>query len=242
MTFCFRPSMIFFRYDTGRFRPEVRGCCTRANDGTSHTQSSSTSTGRCCSRPRRTTRSYREAIRAILGPVRFRPDLHDYAHVSDSGLLAEVLDDNGIARDTGAERAIREAFFARMQSHIVEQGPFAEIPGATNFLKRLEKSSHHAIVIATGGWRRTAQLKLASAGFDIGRIPLATSDDAKERTDIMRIALDCLGGEFATITYFGDGRWDQAACRELGWSFRAVGPVLGGIDSYDGEFAMEPDA
>ena len=34
------------------------------------------------------------------------------------------------------------------------------------------------------------------------------------------------------VTYFGDGEWDQRACKELGWQFVAVGPRLGGIESF----------
>lgn len=179
---------------------------------------------------------YREAIRSVLGAIRLRPGLDDYPHVSDAGILAQVFADNGIEPDARAEAAIRDAFFGLMQRHIAERGPFEEVRGANNLLKRLVKSKGHAVAIATGGWRRTARLKLASAGFDLDGIPLATSDDAHERTDIMCVALGQLGRDFEAVTYFGDGRWDAAACRALGWTFRAVGPELDGIDCFDHEF------
>lgn len=179
---------------------------------------------------------YRRAVRSVLGTIRLRAELDDYPHVSDSGILAQVFADNDIEPDAHTETAIRDAFFALMQRHIAARGPFEEVWGANKLLKRLIKSERHAVAIATGGWRRTAALKLASAGFDIDGIPLATSDDAHQRTDIMRIALGHLGRDFEAVTYFGDGRWDAAACRALGWTFRAVGPALGGIDCFDREF------
>ena len=44
---------------------------------------------------------------------------------------------------------------------------------------------------------------------------MLTSDDHIERTGIMEIALAELGNDFESVTYFGDGLWDQRACHEL---------------------------
>ena len=80
------------------------------------------------------------------------------------------------------------------------------------------------VAIATGGWRETALLKLEAAGFDLDGIALATSSDAHPRVEIMRIAAVVPWGlQPRRRTYFGDGPWDQRACRELGWDFVAIG-------------------
>jgi hypothetical protein len=75
-------------------------------------------------------------------------------------------------------------------------------------------------------------LKLQTSGFDLAELPMASSDDSYDRTQIMRIALSRLGNRFESVTYYGDGPWDKAACETLGWRFVAVGPALGGIESY----------
>lgn len=95
-------------------------------------------------------------------------------------------------------------------------------------------SDHHATAIATGGWRESAQFKLDAAGLNRFGIPLATSDEAPDRKDIMRIALGHLGTGFDSITYYGDGQWDRIASQTLGWNFVAIGPALGGLESYGG--------
>ena len=179
-------------------------------------------------------RLYRDAVRAVLGPVRFRPTLADYDPVTDSGILAQVLSDNALPSEPGGTGRVKAAFVAAFRSHIASFGAFSEIPGAKAFISALRESDSHAVAIATGGWRETAMLKLESAGFDIGGVPLATSDDAPERSEIMRLALSRLGDRFDSITYYGDGPWDEAACRQLGWRFVAVGDAIGGIASYDG--------
>jgi len=175
---------------------------------------------------------YREAVQSVLGPVRFRESLAQYDFVTDSGVLSQILDDNSIPFESDCTAAIKAHFVTALNSHISESGPFQEIPGAKDVLEMLRNSRQHAVGIATGGWRESAVLKLRSSGFDISGFSLATSDESFERTEIMRIALSNLGSDFRSITYYGDGAWDRDACAALGWRFVAVGPALGGIDSY----------
>lgn len=176
---------------------------------------------------------YRDAVLSVLGPVQLRPSFGDYEHVSDSGILAQIFTDNGIDDDGGLARAVKAHFAAAIESHISENGPFEEIPGARRAIEKLTESPDHGVAIATGGWRETALLKLRTAGFGDINVPVATSDDAQDRKDIMRIALSQLGSSFASITYYGDGHWDRVATQALGWQFVAVGPVLGGLESYE---------
>lgn len=179
---------------------------------------------------------YREAVANVLGAVQFRRHLSDYEHVSDSGILAQIFEDNGLIADSSIVDAVRNDFFQRIDTYIRTAGPFEELPHARNILRRLRESGRHAVAIATGGWQRSAETKLRAAEFDLDGIPLASSDDAIERTDIMRHALTSLGQGIRTVTYYGDGLWDEAACDRLGWEFRAVGPELGGIESFEHEF------
>jgi beta-phosphoglucomutase-like phosphatase (HAD superfamily) len=177
---------------------------------------------------------YREAVQAVLGEVRLRPTLHDYPFVTDTGILRQILADNQI--DGGEEllETIRATFVELLEAHVHHHGPFTEIPGAANLLRSLQSSSSHAVAMATGGWRQSAELKLSSAGIDFAGIPLATANDHHERTAIMELALSSLGDNFQRVTYCGDGPWDRDACRALGWEFVAVGAELGGLESYHG--------
>lgn len=176
---------------------------------------------------------YRQAVRQVLGDVRLRPSLHDYEFVTDTGILRQILDDNRINGGNPLV-SVRSTFVDLLRAHVDAQGPFTEIPGARALLARLSASAQHAVAMATGGWRESAELKLQSAEFDYARIPLATSNDHHERAAIMEIALARLDGGFDRVTYFGDGPWDRDACRVLGWEFVAVGPALGGLESYRG--------
>ena len=180
------------------------------------------------------TELYFVAVREVLGPVKVRRDLRDYAHVTDSGILAQLLEENGFDYDSNVVAQIQAIFVDGIQQHIAASGPFPAIDGALQFFDRSLEANDTGVAIATGGWRRSAVLKLASAGFRIDGIPLVTADDSPSRVDIMRTALAGIGEHFESVTYFGDAEWDRRACDALGWNFVAVGPGLGGITSYSG--------
>jgi len=176
---------------------------------------------------------YFSSILAVLGPVEFRDNLIDYDHVTDSGIIAQLLADNDIAMESSMMNSIRDQFIASLSAHIDSVGPFPTIPGAAKFVDNLRRSKEHKVAIATGGWRRSALLKLNTSGIDVNRIPLASCDDSESRAEIMRVGLAKLGNEFESVTYFGDAEWDRRACQTLGWGFVPVGSDLGGIQSYD---------
>ncbi len=177
---------------------------------------------------------YRQAVKDVLGDVMLRASLHDYEFVTDTGVLQSILEDNKIDTDDSCDDDVRDRFVELLDAHVNEHGPFREIPGAREYLKTLADSPVHAVAMATGGWRDSAELKLRTAGIDYGQIPLVTANDHHERTGIMEIALERLGSEFESVSYYGDGPWDRAACVALGWQFVAVGPDLAGLESYIG--------
>ena len=40
---------------------------------------------------------YRQSITSVFGQVQFRPSSSDYEFVTDSGILSQLLDDNGLS-------------------------------------------------------------------------------------------------------------------------------------------------
>lgn len=177
---------------------------------------------------------YFSSISAVLGPVAFRAKLNDYDHVTDSGIIAQLMNDNKLPHEPGVIDSIQTLFLEGLIEHIQTVGPFPEIHGATQIIDRLRLSTDYCVAIATGCWRESALLKLESSGFNIDGIPIVSCDDSPSRTEIMSLALARLGDEFESVTYFGDADWDRRACQTLGWDFVAVGADLAGIESYDG--------
>lgn len=175
-----------------------------------------------------------QSIEAVLGPVQFRDSYRDYKHVTDRGIVEELLTDNGRSPDPKIVDSVRLKFVSELSAHIDSSGPFEEVHGASRFLDSLSTAANTRVAIATGCWRESALLKLRSSSIGLDAIVIATCDDSPSRTEIMRTALARIGESVDSVTYFGDAEWDVQACRTLGWDFVAVGPDLRGLESYDG--------
>ena len=172
---------------------------------------------------------YLSAVRSVLGRAKVRKSWSLYRNVTDGGILNEILNDNSITASAAILNAVRDLFVESIRQHVERTGPFTEIPGAREFVAGLQASSSHCVAYATGGWSASASFKLESAGFPLQGIPLASSDDYPDRESIMVHALNQLRGVFQSVTYYGDGAWDEVASRNLGWKFVPVGKKLGGL-------------
>ena len=167
---------------------------------------------------------FARAVRDVLG-VEVDRTWQSYRNVTDSGILGEVIARHEIDSET-APSDVKHRFIELVGDYLCDSGnTVQEIPGAGALLSRLQATPGFSLAIATGGWRETAEMKLAHVGIEAGHIPLATSSDAEARADIMRRAerLAGTGQPFARRTYFGDRLWDRNASAELGYSFIAVG-------------------
>lgn len=177
---------------------------------------------------------YAAAVRKVFGLASVSTDWTAYRHVTDGGVLLEILQQHGIAPEPGLLADTEREFVASLEQHIADHGPFREIPGAVAYVSRLLARTDCYVAYATGGWRGSALLKLGSAGFPVDGIHISTSSEFTDRVSILRAALSAAPPGVGQITYYGDGTWDQEAVRELGWRFVAVGEKLGGMTHYYG--------
>jgi phosphoglycolate phosphatase-like HAD superfamily hydrolase len=169
---------------------------------------------------------YVEAVRSVLN-LEIDSDWNSYRHVSDSGILEQVLGSTRPASEHATLAARVQQRFVSLVAGYLQRAPDAvcEIAGAKRLVERLLGLANVRVGIATGGWEPTAKLKLAHVGIGIERIGFASSTDARARTDIMRLAAQRAlhGAPCIRATYFGDGAWDRRASAELGYEFVAVG-------------------
>ncbi len=166
---------------------------------------------------------YIQAVYEVLG-IQIDNDWAKYAHVTDSGILDEIVKQNGMSKKSmDIPLEVKKCFIRKVSEHLVDN-PAQEVPGAASFVAKLNEMNNVVVSIATGGWYESAKLKLDSAGIDIRNIPVASSDDHYCRTEIMKIAQErAVGKSLGKNTYFGDGVWDEKASHELGYNFVKVG-------------------
>jgi len=156
------------------------------------------------------------------------PDLHGFTHVTDSGILSEWCP-RFLGRQATCEETarIRLRFLQLLQTAASRQPElFSPIAGVENWLQAVADHPHVFAGIATGGWDHSARLKLSLSGLDRFKLPLASSDDAIARTEIMQVATRRVQEahllEDMLISYVGDGTWDLQASRSLQWGFIGI--------------------
>jgi len=172
---------------------------------------------------------YWRAVCEVLGLAGDRPDWSGFRYVTDVGIAAEICERRLGRQPSRAEiEAIEERLVALLEAALEHEDPAAyQIPGSSEIVSALSNSSEFGVALATGGLRSSAELKLRRAGLPCASTPLASSNDAVSRENILRIAAGRAAGKYATkftgFTYVGDGVWDVKAARELGWGFVGIG-------------------
>ncbi len=164
---------------------------------------------------------YQEAIAEVIGTRSFDTNWESYQHVTDTGLLSELLARLGLAVTQKVISDVRSVFFDKVSAYLEAGFECLPVPGAIDVIAALQEAEV-PFGVATGGWGSTARLKLESAGFELPRF-ISSGDDAISRSGIMLHCLQQIGGESEQAVYFGDGPWDSEATKELGWRFVGVG-------------------
>ncbi len=163
----------------------------------------------------------------VFGFTDIDTDWSHYPHVSDSGIFHEIYASRMGRPPTALDVSRFRRRFIELLDGASSQSPFASVAGADRLLSRLACGASHRVALATGSWRDSARLKMASAGMRFDDHPAASADDAPEREAIMELsrqrADEWYGAPFADIVYVGDGVWDARACRALGIPFIGIG-------------------
>lgn len=162
-----------------------------------------------------------DAVKESTG-LSINSDWSKYQHVTDSGILNEVLLSSEYSNKEAYKAQIKKLFLKNLTTSLSCK-PVKEVLGASAFLMRLKSMSNVIVSLATGGWQESAILKLKSAGIKYSSIPLASSNDHYSRIEIMKLAAERASKNQYPCTYFGDGVWDREACNRLGYNFVLVG-------------------
>lgn len=165
-----------------------------------------------------------QAVRECLGSRAIvREDWSHYMHVTDTGILTEIFEDNGYFPDQESLRRVKKRFL-NLVREVLHYEPCKPTAGAPELLRELKNNPDVTVGIATGAWRQSAYAKLRSAGLDVSGIPLVSADDHHDRAMILSMCGDALRIPDNEFTYVGDGPWDKETTQKLGWDFIGIGP------------------
>jgi phosphoglycolate phosphatase-like HAD superfamily hydrolase len=163
----------------------------------------------------------------VFGFTDIDTDWSHYPHSTDSGILHEIYASRVGRPPQALEISRFRQHFIRLLAQASAKSPFIPVPGAAPLLSRLASDGAHRVSLATGAWRDSARLKMASAGMCFDDHPSASADDAPDRESIMKLSLqravERYEGPFGCTVYVGDGVWDARACQAPGIPFIGVG-------------------
>jgi beta-phosphoglucomutase-like phosphatase (HAD superfamily) len=166
-------------------------------------------------------RCYAIAIERVTGMSLASVDWSTFHEPTSSAIVRHLL-----AADIDWEDKEKriEQEFCRLLEEARPQFPadFSPIYGAIQFIERLRSEGAH-VAIATGGFNKEAEFKLACCGLKLGDFPHATASDTPRRRDIIRLACARAGFEIDSVVYFGDAPWDARVSSELGIPMIGIG-------------------
>ena len=173
---------------------------------------------------------FAQAVCETLGLRRIDCEWTRYRHVTDSGIAAEIFE-RAFARapDRRELDRLRDRFIELLEKQLgADRLLCRAVAGAGQVLSELRARRDIAVALATGGWARSARLKLRIAGLDAADLPFASADDSYSRQEIMltardRAAAQCSVERFDSFVYIGDAVWDMDASRSLGVPFIGIG-------------------
>jgi phosphoglycolate phosphatase-like HAD superfamily hydrolase len=190
------------------------------------------------------------AVREVLGICGLEPDWSRYPHVTDWGITAELIRrTRGQEPRAGDVESVRDQFVSYLAAAIAaDPSACRAVAGGGRLLREIASTRNTSVALATGGWGKSARMKLRAAGLAVDGIAFASSDDAMAREQIMRVAVARAAegagvAGFESCVYVGDGPWDLRAARALGFAFvgiaegqRAIELAAGGASAVFADF------
>src|SRR5438445_1717165 len=165
------------------------------------------------------------SLAAVCGFSDVDTDWSRYKHATDSGIFLEIHEARTGRLPSPSETSRFRQHFVDLLARVSSEAAFVAVTGAPLLLSRLADSGEHQVALATGAWRDSARLKMASAGLCYDDYPAASSDDAFDRESIIRLSMQSAAeryGSLGSTVYVGDGVCDARACRNVGIPFIGV--------------------
>ncbi len=191
---------------------------------------------------------FAEVITEAFGIERFERDWTVYSDFTDSIILDEIFEEHfGRPPGTAEIEVLVERFVTILErAHERRPEAFEPVAGARELIAALRARDDWEIAVATGGWERSARLKLGHAGIDVGGSALGSANDSRSRAGIVMSAIQRAGERsrtaFPRIVLVGDTVWDVRTAFQLDFPFLGIGgPARAKELSEAGARAVVPD-
>lgn len=182
---------------------------------------------------------FERAIQDVLLNQSIDTNWHNYKYSTDSGIVTEIFQAKLNRKPSSQEiETIRDKFVTYLEMAFKENNLICiPIDGSQHIFANVSALGWD-VAIATGGWEKSAMLKLKTAQIQYQNAPIAHSDDHFEREKIISIAINRAEQfykkpSYQKVIYVGDRVWDKKAANNLKIDFIGVGSELELIDNKD---------
>ncbi|AEV33291.1 putative phosphatase [Owenweeksia hongkongensis DSM 17368] len=167
---------------------------------------------------------FTRTVKQLATTRKFKFSFNEKWHFTDSYIAFQLAMAQN--NDSFSEQEFKRQFLINLRLE-AESTKFEAAEGAQSLLKELKKNEI-PYALATGCWRKSAEIKLRAAGFPLPKVPMATSDKYFTRDEIVTQAIVAsqrhYKKEFTDVVYVGDGYWDLVTCKKLNLRFVGVDP------------------
>ena len=168
------------------------------------------------------------AAEDVLGFRDVTADWSQYEHCNDVAIVSQLVRERlGRACQETEMEAFRARFVQLLSEvHADDPSHFLPTPGAAVLLEHLAGAGDGAC-LATGGFERSARLKLRLASLDCGDLPAAFAEDGPSREAVVTTATQRAHvrhdlAAFDRAVSIGDGVWDVTTAAALGLPFIGI--------------------
>ena len=150
-----------------------------------------------------------------------------YPHVTDTSIFSAVIEEQ-------FQRQVEQEEIDHFTDHFVEAlrrkrmtepESFQVVPGARAAVERLLATDGYTVGIATGGWKRPAQLKLRHVGIPQEELFFSGADGKITRESIIEEVISGVKEAsiaYERVVYIGDAIWDVQTTRNLQMDFVGI--------------------
>lgn len=150
-----------------------------------------------------------------------------YPHVTDTSIFSAVIEEQ-FQRQVEQKEIdyFTDQFVAALQrKRMTEPESFQAVPGARAAVEQLLATDGYTVGIATGGWKRPAQLKLRHVGIPQEELFFSGADGKITRESIIEEVVNGVKEAsiaYERVVYIGDAIWDVKTTRNLQMDFVGI--------------------
>ena len=176
---------------------------------------------------RRDSKSFAEAFLQTFNRPVPTIDWHNYPHVTDTNIFDHLMTQLfGRAATPDQLETFMSNYLEKLaHKRVTTPGHYRTVPGSKECLQQLAQLPNTVLGIGTGGWKKTAELKLTHVQIAFEHLFFHGADGHYTRESIIEAVIKDAKSAHPNIervVYIGDALWDVKTTRNMNLPFIGI--------------------